>query len=78
MKKPNDYLVPTIIEETNRGERAYDIYSRLLNDRIIFLGEDVAGIRINIAWLEGVLLAVGIDVGVGAPFVASGLDCLHY
>ena len=42
MKKPNDYLVPTIIEETNRGERAYDIYSRLLNDRIIFLGEDAA------------------------------------
>lgn len=41
MKKPNNYLVPTIIEETNRGERAYDIYSRLLSDRIIFLGEEV-------------------------------------
>ena len=38
---PNDYLVPTVIETTNRGERSYDIYSRLLNDRIIFLGEDV-------------------------------------
>lgn len=36
-----NYLVPTVIEETNKGERAYDIYSRLLNDRIIFLGEDV-------------------------------------
>lgn len=36
-----DYLVPTVVEETNRGERAYDIYSRLLNDRIVFLGEDV-------------------------------------
>ena len=36
-----DYLVPTAVEETNRGERAYDIYSRLLNDRIVFLGEDV-------------------------------------
>lgn len=36
-----DYLVPTIVEETNRGERAYDIYSRLLTERIIFLGEDV-------------------------------------
>lgn len=35
------YLVPTVVEETNRGERAYDIYSRLLNDRIVFLGEDV-------------------------------------
>lgn len=40
MQKQN-YLVPTVVEETNRGERAYDIYSRLLNDRIIFLGEDV-------------------------------------
>ena len=36
-----DYLVPTVVEETNRGERAYDIYSRLLNDRSVFLGEDV-------------------------------------
>jgi ATP-dependent Clp protease protease subunit len=34
-------LVPYVIEQTNRGERSYDIYSRLLNDRIIFLGEDV-------------------------------------
>jgi len=34
-------LVPTVIEQTNRGERAYDIYSRLLNDRIIFLTDEV-------------------------------------
>ena len=34
-------LVPTVIEQTNRGERAYDIYSRLLNDRIIFLSDEV-------------------------------------
>lgn len=34
-------LVPTVIEQTNRGERAYDIYSRLLKDRIIILGEEV-------------------------------------
>lgn len=34
-------LVPTVIEETNRGERAFDIYSRLLKERIIFLGEEV-------------------------------------
>ncbi len=34
-------LVPTVIEQTNRGERAYDIYSRLLNDRIIFLGDEI-------------------------------------
>lgn len=40
-KTLNDYLVPTVVEETARGERAYDIYSRLLNDRIVFLGEQV-------------------------------------
>ncbi|MDO4870849.1 MAG: ATP-dependent Clp protease proteolytic subunit [Candidatus Saccharibacteria bacterium] len=37
----NNFLVPTVIEETNRGERAFDIYSRLLKERIVFLGEDV-------------------------------------
>ena len=34
-------LVPTVIAQTNRGERAYDIYSRLLNDRIVFLSDEV-------------------------------------
>ena len=34
-------LVPYVLEQTNRGERSYDIFSRLLNDRIIFLGEEV-------------------------------------
>ena len=34
-------IVPTVIEQTSRGERAYDIYSRLLNDRIIFLADEV-------------------------------------
>ncbi|WP_126428643.1 ATP-dependent Clp endopeptidase proteolytic subunit ClpP [Brevibacillus marinus] len=35
------HLIPTVIEQTNRGERAYDIYSRLLKDRIIFLGTPI-------------------------------------
>ena len=34
-------LVPYVIEQTSKGERSYDIYSRLLKDRIIFLGEEV-------------------------------------
>ena len=34
-------LVPYVIEQTSKGERSYDIFSRLLKDRIIFLGEDV-------------------------------------
>ena len=37
----NNSLVPYVIEQTNKGERSYDIFSRLLKDRIIFLGEDV-------------------------------------
>lgn len=37
----NNYLVPNVIVKSNDGERGYDIYSRLLEDRIIFLGEDV-------------------------------------
>lgn len=41
MKKPSNYLVPTVIEQSSEGERAFDIYSRLLKERIIFLGEDV-------------------------------------
>ena len=41
MNKPRNYLVPTVIEKTQDGERAFDIYSRLLNERIIFLGEEV-------------------------------------
>ena len=34
-------LVPYVVEQTSRGERTYDIYSRLLKDRIIFLGDEV-------------------------------------
>lgn len=41
MTKPRNYLVPTVIERTSDGERAFDIYSRLLTERIVFLGEDV-------------------------------------
>lgn len=39
--KPSSYLVPTVIESSAQGERAFDIYSRLLKERIIFLGEEV-------------------------------------
>lgn len=54
---PNDYLVPTVIEATNRGERSYDIYSRLLNDRIIFLGEDVNAHTANLVVAQLLFLA---------------------
>ena len=48
MNKPNDYLVPNVIVKTRDGERGYDIYSRLLEDRIIFLGEDVNPATANV------------------------------
>jgi ATP-dependent Clp protease protease subunit len=41
MTQPKSILIPTVIEQEGRMERAYDIYSRLLKDRIIFMGEDV-------------------------------------
>ena len=50
MRKENvkSYLVPTVVEETNRGERAYDIYSRLLKERVVFLGDEVNSATANI------------------------------
>ena len=56
-KLTQDYLVPTVVEETSRGERAYDIYSRLLNDRIIFLGEDVNSHTANLVVAQLLFLA---------------------
>ena len=41
MNPIHNYLVPTVVEQTNRGERAYDLYSRLLKEHIIFLGTPI-------------------------------------
>lgn len=41
-------LIPYVVEQTSRGERSYDIFSRLLNDRIVFLGEEVTDVSANI------------------------------
>ena len=41
-------LIPYVVEQTSRGERSYDIYSRLLNDRIIFLGEEVTDLTASL------------------------------
>ena len=51
-------VIPYVIEQTSRGERSYDIYSRLLKERIIFLGEEVtdasaSGIIAQLLFLEG-------------------------
>ena len=55
--KNTDYLVPTVVEETNRGERAYDIYSRLLTDRIIFIGEEINSHTANLVVAQLLFLA---------------------
>jgi len=57
MNKPTNYLVPTVVEKSYDGERAYDIYSRLLKDRIIFLGEDVNEHTANIVVAQLIHLA---------------------
>ena len=46
-KPASDTLIPYVIEQSPRGERSYDIYSRLLNDRVIFLGEEVTDASAN-------------------------------
>ena len=81
-------LVPMVIEQTNRGERAYDIYSRLLKDRIIFLGtpidDHVANLMIaQLLFLEADDPEQDIYVYINSPggYVTSGLaiyDTIQY
>jgi len=52
-----NYLVPTVVEETNRGERAYDIYSRLLKERVVFLGDQVTSETANLVVAQLLFLA---------------------
>lgn len=52
-----DYLVPTVVEETNKGERAFDIYSRLLKERIVFLGDEVNAATANLVVAQLLFLA---------------------
>ena len=55
--KNTNYLVPTVVEKSPDGERAFDIYSRLLNERIIFLGEEVNEHTANIVVAQLLYLA---------------------
>lgn len=49
-------LVPTVIEQTGRGERAYDIYSRLLNDRIVFLADEINDVTASLVVAQLIFL----------------------
>ncbi|MHB1610379.1 MAG: ATP-dependent Clp protease proteolytic subunit [Sulfobacillus sp.] len=82
------YLVPMVIEQTNRGERSYDIYSRLLKERIIFLGsaidDDVANLVIaQLLFLESDDPERDIHIYINSPggSVSAGLgiyDTMQY
>src|SRR5258706_6109642 len=82
------YLVPMVIEQTNRGERSYDIYSRLLKDNVIFLGstvnDDVANVIIaQMLFLEAENPEKDITLYINSPrgVVSAGLaiyDTMQY
>ncbi|MGQ9630265.1 MAG: ATP-dependent Clp endopeptidase proteolytic subunit ClpP [bacterium] len=82
------YLVPMVIEQTSRGERAYDIYSRLLRDRIVFIGspidDAVASLIIaQLVFLEGEDPDKDINIYINSPggSVTAGLaiyDTMQY
>ena len=88
MKPPMNYLVPTVIEQTHRGERGWDIFSRLLKDRIIFLGtainDDVANVVIaQLLFLDSEEPEKDIMIYINSPggVVSSGLaiyDTMQY
>lgn len=66
------YLVPMVVEQTNRGERAYDIYSRLLKDRIVFLGSGIDDMVANVVvaqllFLEGEDPDKDINLYINSP-----------
>ncbi len=84
----NNYLIPTVIEKTSMGERAYDIYSRLLKDRIILLGseinDDVANVVVaQLLFLESQDTSKDIKIYINSPggSVTAGLaiyDAMQY
>lgn len=82
------YLVPTVIEQTHRGERAYDIWSRLMKDRIIFLGteinDDIANVVVaQLLFLESEDPDKGVNLYINSPggSVSAGMaiyDTMQY
>ncbi len=81
-------LVPTVIEQTNRGERAYDIFSRLLNDRIIILSDEVNDVTASLVvaqllYLESQDMERDIQLYINSPggSITAGMaiyDTMNY
>ncbi len=88
MNERYDILVPTVVEQTSRGERAYDIYSRLLNDRIIILNGEVndasaSVIVAELLFLEGQDPTKDISLYINSPggSISAGMaiyDTMNY
>ena len=83
-----DYLIPYVVEQTNRGERSYDLYSRLLDDRIIFLSGEIDDAMANtivaeLIYLEGKDPTKDISIYINSPggSVTAGMaifDTMNY
>ena len=80
MTERNQTLVPIVVEQTGRGERAYDIYSRLLKDRIIFIGSGIDDLIANLVIAQMLFLQMenksqDINVYINTPggYVMAGL-----
>ncbi len=80
-------MIPYVVEQTNKGERSYDIYSRLLSDRIVFLGEDVndqsASVTAELLFLEAQDPEKDIQLYINSPggSITAGLaiyDTMQY
>lgn len=88
MMDMNMSLVPMVVEQTSRGERSYDIYSRLLNDRIIMLSEEVNDVTASLVvaqllYLEGQDGTKDINLYINSPggSITSGMaiyDTMNY
>ena len=86
--KTKNYLIPTVIDKSDRGERAYDIYSRLLEDRIIFLSGEVTDEMANsivaqLIFLEAKDATKDISLSINSPggSVTAGMaiyDTMNY
>ena len=88
LQTPSSSLVPYVVEQSPRGERSYDIFSRLLNDRIVFLGEEVTDVSANLViaqllHLESQASEKDISLYINSPggSVTAGLailDTMNY
>src|SRR5207237_3179119 len=85
MKETSQMLIPMVIEQTNRGERAYDIYSRLLKDRIIFIGtaidDNVANLIVaQLLFLEAEDPEKDINLYINSPggWISAGMGVYYH